>query len=79
MHSEALVGKDGRTIERRFRWMYGVGWEASWEGSDDCTITASGLKIQVRILGTERLETRPARAYELTIPEDIRIVEGSRK
>lgn len=79
MRSEALVGKDGRTIERRFRWMYGVGWDATWEGSDDCTITASGLEIRVRIRGTERLDTRPPRAFELTIPEDIRIVEGNRK
>jgi len=79
MHSEALVGKDGRTIERRFRWMYGVGWDARWEDFDRCTITATGLKIQVRVLEAERLETRPARAFELSIPEDIRIVEGSRK
>jgi len=79
MHSEALVGKDGRTIERRFRWMYGVGWDATWKDRDTCTVTASGLEIRVRIRGEERLESRPPRAFELTIPDDIRIVKGSRK
>jgi len=79
LRSEALVGKDGRTIERRFRWMYGVGWDLRWERPDACTVTASGLHIGVRILAVERMETRPAHVYDLTIPDDIRIVEGSRK
>ena len=79
MRSEALRSKDGRTIERRFRWMYGVAWDQRWESPDACTITASGLEIQVRILGTERMDVRPAHVYDFSVPEDIKIVEGSRK
>jgi len=76
---EALWTKDGRILERHFRWMHGLSWEERWERPDACTIRASGLVINVLILGTERLETRPARAYELALPEDVRVVAGSRK
>jgi hypothetical protein len=79
LHCEALQAKDGRTIERRFRWMYGLRWDERWESPSACTITASGLVIKVHVLGTERLESRPPRAFEFSLPDDIRVVEGSRK
>jgi len=76
---EARQASDGRTMERRFRWIYGLRWSERWDGRDACTITASGLVIKVRLQGMERLQTGPARAFELSLPADIRIVEGSRK
>lgn len=79
MRSEALRAPDGRTIERRFHWMYGLSWEETWEDANVCEIRSSGLTIDVRILSREVLTTRPARAFELTLPDDIKIVEGSRK
>ncbi len=74
-----MQAKDGRTLERRFRWMYGLSWDERWEAPDRITIRASGLVIRVRVLETEPLAQRPARAYDFALPEDIRIVEGSRK
>jgi hypothetical protein len=79
MRSEALHAADGRTIERRFRWMYGITWTERWESPDACTIRASGLVLRVRLLGTEPLAEPPVRAFDLPLPRDIRIIEGSRK
>jgi hypothetical protein len=79
LHSEARQAKDGRTIERRFHWMYGLSWGERREGRDACTITASGLVIKVHVLGVEHLKTPPDHAYDLSLPQDIRIVQGSRK
>lgn len=79
MHCEALRTPDGRTIERRFRWMYGVQWRERWGSPDECTVTASGLVLRVRVLDRASLEKRPERAFDLTIPADIRLAEGSRK
>lgn len=79
MRSEALWTAEGRTIERRFHWMYGVGWDETWEDADHCEISATGLTINVRILSRESVAPRPTRAFELTLPDDVKIVEGSRK
>jgi len=79
MRSEALRSRDGRTIERRFRWTYGVGWSERREGPDESEVRASGLSLRVRVLETSSLEKPPARAFELDVPGDVRIVEGSRK
>jgi hypothetical protein len=79
MHSEVLRSPDGRTIERRFRWMYGLQWEERWESPTSCEITSTGLRLHVRIRSREPLRPPPARAYELALPDDVRVVEGSRK
>lgn len=79
MRSEALRTPDGRTIERRFHWVYGVGWDEVWEDANTCEIKATGVTITVRILSRETLPARPARAFELTLPDDVQIVKGSRK
>ncbi|HEV3026945.1 MAG TPA: hypothetical protein VG457_05190, partial [Planctomycetota bacterium] len=57
---EARLALDGRTVERRFRWMHGLRWGERWEGRDACTITASGLVIKLLVQGREPLEIRPA-------------------
>ena len=77
--SEALWSRDGQTIERRFRWMYGVTWRQRWSSPEECSITASGLVIRIRVLGSDALPQRPPRAFEITMPGDVRIVEGTRK
>jgi len=79
LRSEALRAADGRTIERRFRWMYGLHWEERWDGPDSCVITSTGVRLRVRILSREALHPRPSHAYDLALPDDVRIVEGSRK
>jgi hypothetical protein len=79
MRSEALVASDGRILERRFRWMYGLEWRERWDERRACTITASGLLLRVRVLDTGPLEKVPERAFDLTLPEDVRLAEGSRK
>jgi hypothetical protein len=79
MRSEALRGPDGRTLERRFRWMYGIEWRERWERPDECRIRAKGLAIRVRVLEAAPLEKRPGRAFELEVPTDVRLAEGSRK
>jgi hypothetical protein len=79
LHSEAHEDSNGRTIERHFRWMYGVHWDEHWEGPDACTITAPGLVIKVLVQGVERLKTRPDHVFDLSLPGDIRIVQGNPK
>lgn len=65
--------------KRRISWMTGVSWEEVWTGPDECRISAPNLSIRVRIL--ERSLQAPAtlESMELRLPEDIRIVKGSRK
>jgi hypothetical protein len=79
MRSEALRSADGRILERRLRWMYGLSWEQRWERADECVVRAPRLAIRVKILESEPLPAAPARAFDLAVPEDVRIVEGSRK
>lgn len=79
MRIEARQGQDGRTIERRFRWTCGLGWEERWESPDVCTITAPGMRIRVLVLESDRLESSPPRAYELSLPGDVRVAQGRRK
>ncbi len=79
MSSQALRAPDGRTIERRFRWMYGVGWRERWDRRDEGEVRARGLILRVRVLEAAPLEKRPDRAFDLEVPGDVRLVEGSRK
>jgi hypothetical protein len=79
MRSEALRAPDGRTLERRFRWMYGLEWRERWERPDECSIQAKGLTLRIRVLETSPVEKRPERAFDLEIPGDVRLAEGSRK
>lgn len=74
MRSEALRGPDGLSLERRFKWMYGVKWTERWEGPDSCTIQATGVTIRVRILGRETIPLRPSKAFEIELPGDVRVV-----
>lgn len=64
---------------RRVSWTTGVWWEEHWSGPEECRITAPRLSIRVKIL--ERTVHAPAalESMELKLPEDIRIVKGSRK
>jgi len=79
MSSQVLRAPDGRTIERRFRWMYGVGWRERWDRPDEAEVRARGLSLLVRILESAPLERRPERVFDLEVPGDVRLVEGSRK
>jgi hypothetical protein len=79
MGCELLRSPDGTAIERRLSWMYGLHWEERWEGPDTRAISAPGLTLRVRIMGRETLASAPPRVYDLQIPDDVRIVEGSRK
>lgn len=74
LRSEALRGPDGRLLERRFTWMYGVSWRAVWESRDECRVSASGVDLRLRILDREPVDPLPARAFELAIPDDVRVV-----
>ena len=79
MGSEALRSPDGRTIERRFRWMYGIGWRERRDRRDEAEVRARGLLLRVRVLEEAPLERGPERAFDLEVPGDVRLVEGSRK
>jgi hypothetical protein len=79
MRSQALRSPDGRTIERRLVWMYGIGWRERWDRRDEGDVRARGLSLRIRVLETAPLEQRPERAFTLEVPADVRIVEGSRK
>jgi hypothetical protein len=79
MRSEVLLARDGRILERRLRWMYGVSWTETWKKPDQAEIDASGVSIRVRLLGSERVEPRPARAFDLELPADVTLAGGSRK
>jgi hypothetical protein len=77
VETQRLRRAEGKPELRRSSWMTGIWWEEEWPNSQECRITAPGLTLKVRIL--ER--THPA-AVELTalkLPDDVRIVAGSRK
>jgi len=65
--------------KRRYTWMWGVSWEEEWTSSSEVRISAPNLSMHVRIL--DRAETGPAGPSLKApgLPEDVRIVAGSRK
>ena len=78
MTADAFLDRAGRVTKRRFSWMYGLSWEEAWETPDDLRVSASGVSIRVRILEkTSEVSLKPG-ALELTLPQDIRLVQGRR-
>ena len=73
MRCEALRGRDGRILERRFTWMYGVGWTEVWKDATESEVKASGVHLRIRLLATERVDP-PVKAFELAIPADVQVV-----
>lgn len=68
------------TKKRRFWWMIGVHWEETWTSPLECRITAPNLSIRVKILErTGRESGIPGADRHLILPDDVRIVAGSRK
>jgi hypothetical protein len=75
-----LYVERGSTAKKRHvSWMTGVSWDEVWPTPEECRITAPNLSIRVRIL--ERSLEPPAtlESMKLTLPDDVRIVKGSRK
>jgi hypothetical protein len=77
VHRFASAG-DPQVKKRRFWWMIGVHWEEDWISPTECRISAPNVAIRVKILGRERRDL-PASQMDLSLPEDVRIVAGSRK
>jgi len=69
---------DPQVKRRRFWWMFGVHWEEDWVSPAECRISAPNLTIRVKIQGRESQEF-PASQLDLSLPEDVRLVAGSRK
>ena len=66
--------------KRRFWWMIGVHWEETWTSPSECRITAPNLSIRVKILERKDRESGiPGADMGLIVPDDVRIVAGSRK
>jgi hypothetical protein len=64
---------------RRFWWMLGVHWEEDWVSPTECRITAPNLSMRVKILERNRKVGTSAAELDLRLPEDVRLVAGSRK
>lgn len=79
MRVEAFRTREGVITERRFRWMFGVHWDEERVEPDELSISAPGVDITVRLLSTETLTQAPAKAFELTVPDDVRVVGSARK
>ena len=69
----------GKVKKRRFFWMTGVSWHEEWSTPDVCRITAPNLSIQVKILERTPQPLTTLVTLDLKLPEDVRIVKGSRK
>jgi hypothetical protein len=59
--------------------MYGIGWRERWDRRDEGEVRARRLSLRVHVLEAAPLARRPERAFDLEIPGDVRLVEGSRK
>jgi hypothetical protein len=65
---------------RRYWWMFGVHWEEDWVSPTECRISAPHLSMRVKILERREKEAGgPGAERGLSLPEDVRIVAGSRK
>jgi hypothetical protein len=65
---------------RRYWWMFGVHWEEDWISPAECRISAPHLSMRVKILERQEKETGvPGAVRGLILPDDVRIVAGSRK
>lgn len=78
MGVDAFRDRSGRVTKRRLSWMYGVGWVEEWPTPDEVRISASGVAIRVRILERSPNVVLKPGALELTLPPDVRVVQGTR-
>ena len=69
----------GKAKKRRFSWMTGVSWQEEWPTPDECRITAPNMSIRVKILERVPQPLTTLVTLDLQLPEDVRIVMGSRK
>lgn len=76
---DALREPSGRISKRRFSWMYGVSWHEEWPSPEEMRLSASGLTLRVKILERTSGIVPKKGALELTLPEDVRVVEGRRR
>lgn len=74
-----VSASDPAVKRRRFSWMLGIHWEEDWRSAEECLITAPGLRLRIRLLERSATPAAEAPAIELTLPQDVRLVAGSRK
>jgi hypothetical protein len=79
MTSDVFRDRHGALSRWRFSWMAGIGWEEERIADKEIRITAPRMSIRVRILEQEDGVAVKAGAMDLTLPAEVRIVEGSRK
>jgi len=79
MKSYVFRDSAGQLGRRRYCWMYGVCWEEECSGPDAAVITAPRISLRVRILQREEPAPSKPTDFELTLPDDVRVVLGSRK
>jgi len=77
--TECHVSRNGTAKKRRFSWMTGVHWMEEWPTPDEARITAPNVSIRVRILERTHPSAETLATLDLKLPEDVRIVAGSRK
>ncbi len=78
----AFHDRSGRATKRRIRWsygLYGVSWDEERPDSDDLRISATKLTLRVRILDRSVDATLKPGSLELTLPDGVRLTQGSRK
>ena len=69
----------GKSKKRKLFWMTGVSWQEEWPTPDECRITAPNLSIRVKILERKAQPLTTLVTLDLKLPDDVRIVKGSRK
>lgn len=77
--TECHLRKDVSAKIRRFSWMTGVHWMEVWPTPDECRISAPGIWIRVKILERTHPPLATLATMDLKLPDDVRIVQGSRK
>lgn len=79
MTSTVYRDRAGAMSLRRLSWMAGISWEESQTADKELRIRAPRMSVRVRILEqTDDVAVRPG-MMDVVLPEDVRIVEGSRK
>jgi hypothetical protein len=77
--SRAAVSRAGTVRKRAFSWVYGAGWEEEPVGARELRITAPRISIRVTIQEEVQETSGKPGVLDLTLPDDVRIVAGSRK
>ena len=79
MTSTMFRDRAGAMTLRRFSWMTGVAWEEQQTADQELRIRAPRMSIRIRMLDqADDVAVKPG-LLDVTLPEDVRIVEGSRK